>query len=118
MIHIFKEIENKDSNINKLIGDTYKNLQLHEILNYFKYKNNILWKVGNARGGLTYNPCILWADKQELIDDPYIGIDQIVGHTHGSCISISKVNEEDTLYFIDAAKNDKCSYFNLNYGRF
>jgi len=55
-------------------------LKIHEILNLLKDKEDILWKVGYARGGMS-DPGPLWADYTEVLDDPYDGINQVFGHT-------------------------------------
>lgn len=40
-----------------------------------------LYEAGFERGGTSFTPGPLWADAEELLDDPASGIGQIVGHT-------------------------------------
>ena len=95
VIHdIFKEIE-------KTENKKWHELPLHELLNYFKDKPSVLWKIGMMRGGSSPSGSILWADKFELLQDPYEGIDQIVGHTPSNYPEARKV-KFDNLYFIDS----------------
>jgi len=82
----------------------WKELQLHELLNYFKDQTHIAWKIGRERGGLDPTGGILWADKYELMKFHYKGINQIVGHTPGKYIEICNV-DEDQIMFIDAHLN-------------
>jgi hypothetical protein len=95
---ILPELENKEGTIAKLIGNS--DLLLHEKLNFFKDKVSILWQVGMRTNYPTGPGSIIWADKIELIRDPYKGIDQIVGHTAGYSIDIRNSNS-NTLYFIN-----------------
>jgi predicted phosphodiesterase len=88
------EMNNPESTVAQLIaaeergngsvdGDPFKparKLAIHEKLNFFRDKSDILWKVGSDRGGWG-TPGPLWGDFRELLEDPYEGIDQVVGHT-------------------------------------
>jgi predicted phosphodiesterase len=58
----------------------YKDLPIHEALNKMKDARDLLWAVGPARGGRG-TPGPLWADYTEVLDDPYLGINQVFGHT-------------------------------------
>lgn len=62
-------------------------LKMHEILNFLKDKKSIMWKVGWDRGG-SGTPGPLWADIRELHEDPYIGINQVIGHTASHSVEI------------------------------
>ena len=53
---------------------------IHMVLNILKDKFGLIWRVGGMRGGIG-TPGIIWADIAELKFDPFIGINQIVGHT-------------------------------------
>jgi hypothetical protein len=95
---ILPELEDKEGNIAKLIGNS--DLLLHEKLNFFKDKFTLLWELG-MRCKYPMGPgSIIWADKIELIRDPYRGIDQIVGHTAGYFIDVRNSNS-NTLYFVN-----------------
>jgi len=78
----------------------YSKIPIHEMLNYLKDQVSLMWTVGLTRGGMSKSGSILWADKSELINDPFKGIDQIVGHTRIPCFDIIN-NDNDLLYFID-----------------
>jgi predicted MPP superfamily phosphohydrolase len=53
---------------------------IHETLNGLQDKKDIIWKVGDWRGGRG-TPGPLWADYNEILEDPYTGINQVFGHT-------------------------------------
>lgn len=72
-------IEDPESKINKLTGGKTDKLQFHQVLNLMR-NEDILWKVGADRGGMG-TPGPLWADFKELKEDPYPGINQVVGHS-------------------------------------
>ena len=80
---------------------SWKDMPLHEFLNYFKDSVSLMWHISFYRRGDNYTGSILWADKRELYVDRYPGIDQIVGHTHTNEVEIRKYPNDDTLYFID-----------------
>lgn len=76
-----KRIIGEDAFDVKIVNDREVGVHpMHEILNVLKDQFSLLWKVGYFRGGSDH-PGILWADLSELRVDPYIGINQIVGHT-------------------------------------
>lgn len=54
---------------------------INEMLDGGKTWWRCLYEAGYGRGGDSRTPGPLWADASELIDDPAIGIPQIVGHT-------------------------------------
>lgn len=116
---IVKEIEAEDSIMHNILVDEaetpWKELPLHELLNYFIDKIDLLWKIGPSRTR-GYSPnltgSIVWADKSELIKYAYPGINQIVGHTNEDYIDIRKLGN-DTLYFIDVHTNDRIIGFNI-----
>jgi 3',5'-cyclic AMP phosphodiesterase CpdA len=100
---ILPEFENPDNTISELLSD--KNM-LHENLNFFKDKINILWQVGLRTYFPTGPGSIIWADKQEILDDAYKGINQIIGHTPDWYINVKRLNIKtkqkfDNLYFIN-----------------
>jgi predicted phosphodiesterase len=53
---------------------------IHDVLNRYQDDEKFIWSVGSARGGRGI-PGPLWADYTEVLDDPYIGINQVFGHT-------------------------------------
>ena len=73
---------------------------MHETLNYFKDKFSILWQVGWRTSFPSGPGSIIWADKGEILEDGYPGINQIIGHTPS--YSIEKIDRNgDELYFIN-----------------
>ena len=108
---IIPEIEKKGTVMNKLIGNNWKDLSIHKVLNYFKDQSTIMWEVGSMRGGYNSTGGVLWSDKHELFQDNYEGIDQIIGHTPSAYIEI-KQKEKDTIYIIDCYRNE--SVFSLH----
>jgi predicted phosphodiesterase len=82
---------------------TLSNLKLHDNLNFLKDKRDIVWTVGYRRGG-AQRPGPIWADFQELIENPYPGINQIIGHTpHGIIIYHT---EDGVIHCVDGGGND------------
>ena len=79
----------------------WKELPLHELLNYFKDQVRLMWKIGIKRNGDDFTGSIIWADKKELCWYNYQGINQIVGHTNNYYIEMEQVGD-DQLFFIDA----------------
>jgi len=77
----------KDGFISKVSDKAPEDLEIHETLNYLKDKRDLMWKVGSMRGGAG-TPGPLWADIQELNEDPMGGINQVVGHTAGHSITL------------------------------
>lgn len=125
---ILPELENPNGNIAKLIKISEeqhvidglsqgKPLELHEKLNFFKDKFTLLWQIGRRTSFPLGPGSIVWADKSEIIEDAYKGINQVIGHTAGWFMDIHRVNKaqnirgglagfgtywtEDTLYFIN-----------------
>jgi len=78
----------------------WKDLPLHELLNYFADQVSLMWHIGLRRRGTSLSGSILWADKYELLIDRFKGINQIVGHTPGNCIE-EKVIDDDRIIFTD-----------------
>ena len=110
---IVEQINDLDSNFNRLLESQYKDIELHEILNYFK--NSIsMWEIGPKRGGSSLSPSIIWVDKDELLSDNYPNIDQIVGHTPHHILTVNKTTNDDMIYFIDINQNE-CSYLNISF---
>ena len=95
----FKE----DEFLNRLLKtEDHTKFEIHEILNYLKDKADLMWKVGEMRGG-TGTPGPLWADYQELMLDPLANINQVFGHTANYSITIdekfgNKYYRIDTFY--------------------
>ena len=80
--------------VKQILGeDAFEVQPMHKILNILKDKFGLLWKVGSDRGG-SGTPGPLWADISELKDDPYPGINQIVGHTGWHTMEYFKVNKD------------------------
>lgn len=102
------EILTEGTTMNKVLNDTkWKELPLHELINYFKDQSGIMWRVGPERGGIHRTGSILWADKSELTRFAHPGIHQIVGHT--PCRWIDQrfaENRDDKLFFIDSHMNE------------
>lgn len=74
--------------VHKIVGgNPVEDLEIHEILNYLKDKKDLMWKVGSMRGGVG-TPGPLWADIQELMEEPMAGINQVVGHTASHSITL------------------------------
>lgn len=84
---------------------------MHDILNLFKDKSSILWKVGSERGGVGCGS-ILWADKSEILQDNYKSINQVIGHTSSFYNEVYTKNG-DYLYFIDNKKSTGNLMLNL-----
>ena len=89
-----------------LIGKEGLELDIHIILNYLKDKKDLIWKVGPMRGGSSI-PGPLWADYDELVKDPFGGINQVFGHTMGVS-SRFKMFDNNYLICLDeySDKND------------
>ena len=51
-----------------------------------------MWKVGSMRGGVG-TPGPIWADIRELTDDPYPGINQVVGHTASHSVTVDLIGD-------------------------
>ena len=81
-------------------------MPIHELLNYFIDQVHTMWQIGYMRKGASKSGSILWADKHELINDRYTGIDQIVGHTINDYVEV-KFMAKDKLYFTDV-HTDTC----------
>ena len=66
-------------------------IPIHDVLNALIDKSSLMWKVGPRRGGWG-NPGPLWADYHELLEDPFPGINQVVGHTvnHSPSVDLTK----------------------------
>jgi len=117
--NIVKEIENESTSAHNLLiksaDSDWKKLPLHELLNYFIDNSNLMWQIGTERRGHFPTGSIIWADRNELIDDNYPGIDQIVGHTNLYFVNIVDV-KNDKLYFTDvhSVKELMCLLVELN----
>lgn len=83
-------------------GKKPEDLKLHETLNFLQDKE-ILWKVGEMRGGWG-TPGPLWADYVELLDDPYEGINQVFGHTPKASVTVDH-NGNNFLACVDSWGN-------------
>jgi hypothetical protein len=102
--YLLERVEKEKAGVSEVLRELdYKNMPLHEFLNFFKDSENS-WKVGVDRGGWGCGG-ILWADKREVKEDPYPGIDQVAGHTPHHSIEIAQRNG-NMLYFIDQYGND------------
>jgi hypothetical protein len=114
---VITEINNPESILHDIIGDEFGRpgieMPLHELLNYFINQSHIMWQIGLYRRGFFSTGSILWADKRELINDRYKGIDQIVGHTAHSFVDIKHM-DEDILYFIDTHTRDTVTGFMID----
>lgn len=100
---IERAITDPEHTMHAVLGmdNLWRSLSLHTLLNYFKDQCELMWKIGIMRRGSGPSGSILWADKRELIADPYTGIDQIVGHTSGKYIDIRLMKTGEKLYFSD-----------------
>ena len=74
--------------------------------------DEILWKVGAVRGGMG-TPGPLWADYRELLEDPYIGINQVFGHTASGTVSVHQ-NGDDMLIKVDAHWNRNLGHMTVD----
>lgn len=116
---LLKKAKNKKEHIHlflsDLVNDKYSSIYkipIHDFLNYFKDQTDIMWNVSHYRGGAHQYGSFIWADKRELDAYNIKGIDQIIGHTNLSNITIKKI-DEDTLYFIDASNYNSLSFFSI-----
>jgi len=107
---ILPEINNLNTSIGQLASD---NVVLHKMLNFFKDKFSILWQVGTRTEFPTGPGSIIWADRIELLKDPFKNINQIVGHTALYSIDIQTVNKNN-LYFINLKENIRVGALTLN----
>ena len=87
-------------------GKKPEDLPVHEALNYLQDKGDILWKVGQMRGGWG-TPGPLWADYMELLEDPYEGINQVFGHTPKASITVDHIDNNNFLACVDSWGNKK-----------
>ena len=98
------DIEDERTLLHKVLVEygtvDWKTLPLHDLLNYLKEDDTLLWEIGRARKGDYPVGSVVWADRNELVFDPYPGINQIVGHTCGPGVEIVK-SRGNTLYFTD-----------------
>jgi len=85
-------------------GKKPEDLPIHETLNYLQDKE-LMWKVGSMRGGYG-TPGPIWADYQELLEDPYEGINQVFGHTPKASITVDHIGE-NFLACVDSWGNKK-----------
>ena len=93
------------SNFFKADDKKYEDYQIHEILNLLQDKGDVLWKVGQMRGGWG-TPGPLWADYMELLEDPFENINQVFGHTPKASITVDH-NGEYFLACVDSWGNKK-----------
>lgn len=118
--HVLPEITNPETNSYKLIASEEtgtdpsldimdfkqpRTLMIHEKLNFLQDKGDILWKVGQMRGGWG-TPGPLWADYIELLEDPYKGINQVFGHTPKASITVDHI-DNNFLACVDSWGNKK-----------
>lgn len=85
-------IEDPTSIVNKVRSNNDEYPALHEVLNLMR-NEEILWKVGYDRGGMG-TPGPLWADYNELIADPYPGINQVFGHSAVGTVTVNQINND------------------------
>jgi len=100
--NIVEKISDSTHSLYKILykKNKYKKMPLHELLNLLKDQVSLMWQIGWSRNGDSKYGGVLWADRQDLIDDYYPGIDQIVGHTRIPNVEIKTFNDAK-LYFID-----------------
>jgi len=93
--------------LHSLLGEDkpFEKIEIHEILNYLRDKDEILWKVGSMRGGVG-TPGPLWADYLEFMEDPYEDINQVFGHTPKISVTMDK-NGDDFYVCVDSWGNKK-----------
>lgn len=108
--HILPRLSGQNDPGEPLNGMTVET-PLHEILNAMK-GDRLLWKIGNIRGG-SGTPGPLWADYQELLKDPYPGINQIFGHTASGTVNVFQ-NGEDMIVKVDGWYNKKLAHITLD----
>ena len=111
--HILDAIKNKENTMHHLLGKTYKQYSLHEVINFFKDKRNQMWIVGYNRGGYYPSGSILWADMDELIKNPFKNINQIVGHTSQKVNITVMKDDKNFIYFTDNSGIDSTGILNL-----
>lgn len=83
---------------------------IDETINYLYERNfyTLFW-VGRLRGGVYPTPGIFWADKRELLVDPLLGYNQIVGHTPSREVHDEETFDGHILKFIDtSSENSFC----------
>jgi len=102
---IERAITDPEHTMHKILVDgnpgSWRDLPLHEVLNYFKDQGALMWKIGYARRGSAPSGSILWADKSELLAAPYPGIDQIVGHTSSPYAELKWLKSGEKIIFSD-----------------
>ena len=81
-------------------GKGPEDLEIHETLNFLRDKKETMWKVGSMRGGIG-TPSPIWSDIRELTDDPFPGINQVVGHTANHSISLDFTKDENFIAKVD-----------------
>ena len=64
-----------------------------------------MWDIGPVRGGAR-SGSVMWADKYELLIDPYIGINQVVGHTPSLYPEIRRTKHKDLIHFVDVIQRN------------
>lgn len=102
--YVLPLLKDPESALYKLTEGKGLELDYHEILNFMR-NEKILWKVGNARGGMG-TPGPLWADYNELVEENMPGINQVFGHTATGTLSIS-IQKDDLLVKVDGDYGDK-----------
>jgi hypothetical protein len=62
---------------------------------------SVLFNCGKASNGAHIYSGPLWADKSELIESPFKGLNQVVGHNKQDCISTHYVDKQTSITFTD-----------------
>ena len=109
--YIKKQLLDESSRLYELTEGHGLTTPLHTILNFMRHDEN-LWRVGSVRGGVG-TPGPLWADYQELLEDPYTGINQIFGHTASGTTSVHQ-NGDDMLIKVDGHWNNRLAHMTVS----
>ena len=79
--YVLPRLKNPEDKLHNLtLGGDLDKYAIHDVLNFMIDDHEFMWKVGPRRGGWGA-PSPMWADYNELLEDPYPDINQVVGHT-------------------------------------
>ena len=107
---VLPRLEDPEDKLCKLTEGKGLEMPMHEVLNYLKGDEKF-WAVGPMRGGFGH-PSPLWADYQELLEDPYEGINQVFGHTASGTISTHQ-NGADLIIKVDGHWNNRLGFMTV-----
>lgn len=91
------------------ILEKHVGIELEDALNIIGNKPDVVWYSSSPRrGGSPFKiPSFLWADKKDLIEDPYPNMIQVVGHTRVKSTESYVFEEKNShIFFIDHLDSD------------